>query len=165
MTAPLRTVAAVRAGVRRAALAAVLLLLLSLGAVGLAVALAACGGGEAAAGPSREEAAVIGSWAGQVDAQGAPLLLRLDFAAAKTYQVEIRAAGELVERERGTWRLAGGRVYFTPATCDQADDVGGPLRPVTCEAGDDMPVNIAGDTWTVHFPAGGELVTFELKRI
>lgn len=165
MTAPLRTVAAVRAGVRRAALAAVLLLLLSLGAVGLAVALAACGGPEAAAGPTADERAVLGAWAGQVDAEGVPLLLTLRLEESKAYQVEIQAAGELVERERGTWRAAGGRVYFTPASCDQADQVGGPLRPVTCEAGDSLAVNVAGDTWTVHFPAGGELVTFELKRI
>jgi len=165
MTAPLRSVAALRAAVRWAALGAGLVVLLALGAVALGVSLAACGGPEAAAGPSAEERAILGAWAGQVDAQGVPLLLRIEFAAAKTYQVEIRAAGDLVERERGAWRLDAGRVHFAPATCDQAEEVGGPLRPVTCEAGDSLAVNIAGDTWPVHFTAGGELVSFELKRL
>jgi hypothetical protein len=127
--------------------------------------LLACTGPEKAAGPSAADAAVIGSWAGQVDAQGVPLLLTMALQEDKAYKVEILQAGDLVEREKGSWRLQAGRVYFTPATCDQADEAGGPLRPVTCEAGDDMPVNISGDTWTIHFPAGGELVTFELKKI
>jgi ABC-type glycerol-3-phosphate transport system substrate-binding protein len=127
--------------------------------------LAACGGPEKAAGPSAADAAVIGSWAGQVDAQGVPLLLTMALQEDKAYKVEILQAGDLVEREKGSWRLQAGRVYFTPATCDQAEAAGGPLRPVTCEPGDDMPVNISGDTWTIHFPAGGELVTFELKKI
>lgn len=165
MTAALRSVAALRAAVRRAALGAGLVVLLALGAGALAAVLLACGGPEAAAGPSAEERAILGAWAGQVDAQGVPLLLRIEFAEAKTYQVEIQAGGELVERERGAWRLAGGRVYFAPATCDQADQVGGPLRPVTCEAGDSLAVSISGDTWPVHFTAGGELVSFELKRL
>lgn len=165
MTAMIRSVAALRAAARRAALGAGLVVLLALGAGALAAVLLACGGTEAAAGPSAEERAILGAWAGQVDAQGVPLLLTMRLEESKSYQVEIQAGGELVERERGTWRLSGGRVYFAPATCDQADDVGGPLRPVTCEPGDDIPVNIAGDTWTLHFPAGGELVTFELKRL
>ncbi len=127
--------------------------------------LMACGGPETAAGPSAAETAVTGKWAGQVDAQGVPLLLTMILQADKAYQVEILQAGDLVEREKGSWRLQAGRVYFTPATCDQAEAAGGPLRPVTCEPGDDMPVNIVGDTWTVHVPAGGQLVTIELKKI
>lgn len=165
MTRLIWSVAVLRLAVRRAVLGVLLVLLLSGAAVALALSLAACGGPEAAAGPSAEERAILGAWAGQVDAQGVPLLLRIEFAEAKTYQVEIRAAGDLVERERGAWRLAGGRVYFAPATCDQADQVGGPLRPVTCEPGDSLAVNISGDTWPVHFTAGGELVSFELKRL
>lgn len=149
----------------RADLATVALALLFGAALAALLLLVSCTGADAAAGPSADEKAVTGSWAGQVDAEGVALLLSMRLEASKAYQVEIQAAGELVERERGAWRAAAGRVYFTPESCDQVEDVGGPLRPVTCEPGDDIPVNIAGDTWTLHFPAGGELVSFELKRL
>jgi hypothetical protein len=148
-----------------AAAAVALLSCAWLAVVGVLLLFVACTSPETAAGPSAAETAVTGTWAGQVDVQGLPLLLTMALQADKAYQVEILQAGDLVEREKGTWRLQAGRVYFAPATCDQAEEAGGPLRPVTCAAGDDMPVNITGDTWTVHVPAGGELVSFELKKI
>src|SRR5690606_7231626 len=72
-TAMIRSVAAPRAAARRAVLGALAVVGLCLAAVALGVSLAACGGTEAAAGPSAEERAILGAWAGQVDAQGVPL--------------------------------------------------------------------------------------------
>jgi hypothetical protein len=79
--------------------------------------------------------------------------------------VDIAAAGAVVDRERGTWFIRAGRVHTVPTACDQVEDGGAVLRPVTCGPPDSVLVAIAGNTWPIHFVAGGELVTVELKRL
>lgn len=134
-------------------------------ALGLAMSIAIAACSDQVQGPSSTEREMIGSWAGELATAAGPLLLELDIGAGKDYQVRISLAGELVERERGAWALRAGRLVTTPASCEEADQVGGPLRLVACSGPDSVAVAIAGNTWPLSFTAAGELVTIELKRL
>jgi hypothetical protein len=141
---------------------------LAAAAMVLAMSLMACEGDKSTgpSGPTAEEKALTGSWAGQVDAAGVPILLKLNIMADKTYKAELWVDGGLSSTYAGTWSIRDGRYYEVGKTCNEADEPGGVMRPVTCEDDTDgIPLNIAGDTWTVRITEEGQLITIEMKRL
>lgn len=127
------------------------------------LALAACDGGQAAAGPTGPEKAVTGDWAAEIpDAAG---LVRMSLAPSGAYQVTIEPGGTVAERERGAWLLRSSRVVFSPATCEAADQAGAPLHLIACSGPDSIPAAAAGDRWPVSFTAGGEVLQLDFHRL
>lgn len=129
-----------------------------LGILALLFALAGCRVAEPMDGPP----AFVGDWAGEFTDGTDSFLLTLSIREDGTYTAMIHHGTDTLSRERGQWDAT--KTIFR--TLGQVCEDGPPLRLISCsEDWEEVPLNLAGDTWTLHFTAGGRLQSVTLRRI